>query len=316
MLRVLTDPRCLEHAAPLGYPEQPERLAGVLARLAATDWPLAGVAAPCRANDSSPAALEAAVLAVHSEEYVRRFERAVRRGDALLDSADNPLSAGTWDAAWAAAQATLAAADWVLDPRGGQALAAVRPPGHHAERDMAMGFCFFNNIAVAAAHLRQRGLERVAIFDFDVHHGNGTQHLFEARADVFYASTHQYPFYPGTGAAQEVGSGPGVGATLNVPLPAGTDDAGYAAAIRDRVLPALRRFAPEALLLSAGFDSWQADPLGGMRVSEEAFGQWGQWLRELAAEVCDGRILAVLEGGYDLERLPDLVVAHLRGLVG
>ncbi len=196
----------------------------------------------------------------------------------------------------------------------GPAFAAVRPPGHHAERALAMGFCFFNNAAIAAEHLRRRhGAGRVALFDFDVHHGNGTQHLFEARADVFYASTHQYPFYPGTGAASETGVGAGEGATFNVPLPAGTDDAGYAEAIRGRVLPALRAFAPDVLVLSAGFDAWRADPLGGMKVTEAGFADWGVWLRELAEEVCGGRVLAVLEGGYDLAVLPALVEAHLNG---
>jgi acetoin utilization deacetylase AcuC-like enzyme len=195
--------------------------------------------------------------------------------------------------------------------------AAVRPPGHHAERDLAMGFCFFNNAAVAAEHLRAgHGLERVAVFDFDVHHGNGTQHLFEDRGDVFYASTHQYPFYPGTGAAAERGRGAGLGATLNVPLPAGTGDPGYEAAIRDQVLPALRAFAPQALLVSAGFDAWRNDPLGGMAVSAAGFAAWGRWLHELAAETSQGRLLAVLEGGYDLAALPDLVASHLAGLAG
>jgi acetoin utilization deacetylase AcuC-like enzyme len=180
-----------------------------------------------------------------------------------------------------------------------------------------MGFCFFNNVAVAAEHLRrQHGAGRVAIFDFDVHHGNGTQHIFEERADIFYASTHQYPFYPGTGAAGETGNGAGRGATLNVPLPAGSGDDVYAAAFTERILPALRGFSPDVLLLSAGFDAWQADPLGGMRVSEAGFRQWGVSLRELAAEICGGRVLAVLEGGYDLAALPRLVEAHLEGLNG
>ncbi|MGH9361378.1 MAG: histone deacetylase family protein, partial [Thermoanaerobaculia bacterium] len=149
-----------------------------------------------------------------------------------------------------------------------------------------------------------------------VHHGNGTQHLFESRADVFYASTHQYPFYPGTGAASETGTGAGEGFTLNVPLPAGSGDADLAAAIEGRILPALRRFAPEVLLLSAGFDAWRDDPLGGLAVTERGFADWGFWLGELAEEVAGGRVLAVLEGGYDLARLPLLVEGHLRGLAG
>lgn len=302
-MRVFTDPRCLRHRSPRGYPERPERLSSIVDHLRSQGWDLV--------EGKWDGDARQAVLALHEERYVERFERAVQRGDSLLDSADNPLSDGTWEAAWAAVETTLAAADWAAD--GNRAFAAVRPPGHHAERSIAMGFCFFNNVAVAAEHLRRRGAERVAIFDFDVHHGNGTQHLLERRADVFYASTHQYPFYPGTGAASETGLGDGEGATLNVPLPAGTDDAGYAEAIQGRVIPALRAFAPEILLVSAGFDAWQNDPLGGMRVTEEGFRSWGEWLRALADEVCGGRLLAVLEGGYDLASLPRLVEANLEG---
>jgi acetoin utilization deacetylase AcuC-like enzyme len=311
MIRVFTDPACLGHQAPPGYPERPERLSGVLAHLRERGWPMA------EEGGLSPEAVREAVTALHDGAYVARFERAAARGDSLLDSADNPLSGGTWEAAWAAARVTLAAADWVAGDSGRGAFAAVRPPGHHAERSVAMGFCFFNNAAVAAEHLRRHhGASRVAVFDFDVHHGNGTQHLFEERADVFYASTHQYPFYPGTGAAGERGIGAGEGFTLNVPLPAGTGDERYGEVIREQVLPALRRFAPDVLILSAGFDAWQNDPLGGMRVTEEGFRSWGDWLRDLAAEVCGGRVLAVLEGGYDLRSLPRLVEAHLEGLAG
>jgi acetoin utilization deacetylase AcuC-like enzyme len=178
-----------------------------------------------------------------------------------------------------------------------------------------MGFCYLNNVAVAAEHLlRVHGCARVAVFDFDVHHGNGTQHLFEERSDVLYVSTHQYPFYPGTGAAGERGRGAGQGATVNVPLPAGTGDDGYRRALEEDVLPALRDFAPEVLLLSAGFDAWRRDPLGGMQVSEEGFAEWGRRLGELAAEVCSGRLMAVLEGGYDVDVLPRLVEVHLAAL--
>jgi acetoin utilization deacetylase AcuC-like enzyme len=325
VIRIVTDSRCLGHQAPPGYPERPERLAGILAHLRSAGLEIVdrapapeveGQGQAGTLGEPPPEAL-AAVTALHAESYVQRFRGAVARGDTLLDSADNPLSPGVWAAAWAAVETTLAAADWVAGGGDRLGLAAVRPPGHHAEAATAMGFCFFDNVAVAAEHLRRRhGAGRVAIFDFDVHHGNGTQHLFEARADVFYASTHQYPFYPGTGAANEVGFGAGAGATLNVPLPAGTGDDGYAEAIRGRVLPALRRFAPDVLLLSAGFDAWMHDPLGGMAVSEAGFASWGEWLRQLAAEACGGRVLAVLEGGYDLAVLPRLVAAHLQGLSG
>ena len=178
-----------------------------------------------------------------------------------------------------------------------------------------MGFCFFNNVALAAEYLiRSQQADRVAIFDFDVHHGNGTQHLFEERSDVLYVSTHQYPFYPGTGAADETGRGDGEGSTVNVPLPAGTGDDGYARVLDDVVLPAVRSFAPEVLLLSAGFDAWQRDPLGGMRVTEKGFFDWGRRMAELAEEVSSGRVLAVMEGGYDVGALPSLISGHLKGL--
>jgi acetoin utilization deacetylase AcuC-like enzyme len=302
---VFTDPRCLLHAVPLGFPEQPARLAAILEGLRQGGRPLTEAGA----HSAAPALVEH----VHSTDYVRRFRAAVERGDGLLDSADNPLVASTWEAAWGAAEATLHAADQALSGR--PSFAAVRPPGHHAEKQLAMGFCYFNNAALAAERLRAQGMARVAIFDFDVHHGNGTQHLFEERADVFYASTHQWPFYPGTGAASERGRGEGLGATLNVPLRAGCEDAEYEAAITGTVLPALAAFAPEALVISAGFDAWQADPLGGMRVTERGFRDWGRWLGAFARERCGGRLLAVLEGGYDVPALPRLVEAFLGGVV-
>ncbi len=309
MLRVFTDRRCLDHRPPFGFPERPERLEVMLEELARRGREIVGAGPRADARE--------AVLAVHAEGYVERLRRAIERGDGLIDSADNPLSPGTWDAAWGAVEATLAAAEWMQEGEGRVAFAAVRPPGHHAERSVAMGFCYLNSVAVAAQWLRaERGVERVAIFDFDVHHGNGTQHLFEDRADVFYASIHQYPFYPGTGAAGERGRGPGRGATLNVPLPAGSGDAEYAAAFDDRVLPALREFAPVALLLSAGFDAWRGDPVGAMRVTRRAYQEWGVKLRALADGLCGGRVLAVFEGGYDLASLGPLAEAHLRGLEG
>lgn len=309
MFSVLTDPRCLEHAPAGGFPERPDRLRKIVDHLKASGWPVTDAATHDAARE--------AVLAIHEARYVERFERAVQRGDMILDSADNPLSPGTAEAAWAAVEVILTAADRIASGDETKVFAAVRPPGHHAERARAMGFCYFSNVAVAAQHLLDRhGLERVAIFDFDVHHGNGTQHLFEDRPDVFYASTHQFPFYPGTGAEHETGVGEGVGATFNVPLPAGTGDEGYREAIRGRVLPALRSFEPQVLLLSAGFDAWQRDPLGGMQVTEEGFRSWGRWCAELAHDVCGGRVLVALEGGYDLGALPRLVEAHLEGLSG
>ncbi len=305
--RVFTDQRCLLHRSPPGYPERSERLEAIVDHLAREGHEIVDtVAFP---------EVEERIRLLHEPAYVERFRRAVERGDGLIDSADNPLSSGTYDASLAAVETALTAAEWVMGGSDRQALAAVRPPGHHADRGTAMGFCYFNNVAVAAEHLlHQHGLDRVAIFDFDVHHGNGTQHLFEERGDVLYVSTHQYPFYPGTGAADERGRGAGKGATVNIPLPAGTGDEGYAVALQQQVMPALEAFAPEVLMLSAGFDAWQNDPVGGMRVTADAYHDWSRRLAGLATEVCEGRVLSVLEGGYDLTALPTLVDIHLRGM--
>jgi|CXWL01.1.fsa_nt_gi acetoin utilization deacetylase AcuC-like enzyme len=307
MIRVTTHRDCLAHDAPGGYPEKPERLSGILDHFChCGGFEVIEVAGHEKA--------ERVARSLHDERYLARFERAVSRGDGLLDSADNPLSAGTHRAAWGAVAAALAAADHVAAGERGIAFAAVRPPGHHAEAAEAMGFCFLNNAALAAEHLRRRGYARVALFDFDVHHGNGTQHLFEERADVFYASIHQSPFYPGTGDAGEVGLGAGHGFTLNIPLPAGTGDAELLAAVDAKILPALERFDPEVLVLSAGFDAWAGDPLGGFRVTLDGFAELGRQLGAFARKHCRGRILVLLEGGYDIPRLPTLVEAHLRGL--
>lgn len=305
-VRIFSDRRCLAHTAPRGFPEQPARLEAILAAASESELPLE--------SEVHRGGAREAVLGVHSAPYVERFERAVQRGDGLLDSADNPLSPGTAAAAWAAVEVSLSALDWTNASTSRVAFAAVRPPGHHAERSVAMGFCFFNNVAVAAQALVASGRRRVAIVDFDVHHGNGTQHLFEDRADVFYTSLHLYPYYPGTGSRSEVGTGEGVGTTLNVPLPAGSGNREYEQAFQDEIVPALAHYAPEALLVSAGFDAWLGDPLGAMTVDENGFVAWGRWLSWLAQEFCDGRLVAILEGGYDLQRLGDLVVAFLRGV--
>ncbi|MCZ6508773.1 MAG: histone deacetylase [Acidobacteria bacterium] len=306
MGRVFTSERCQQHAPP-GFPERPARLEAVLEGARAAGWE------SCEVGSHGQSA--EAVQTLHAGSYVARFERAMERGDGLLDSADNPLSPGTWTAAWAAVDCSLAAADWVAGGPGRQSFAAVRPPGHHAESGLAMGFCFFGNVALAADHLiRVHGCQRVAVFDFDVHHGNGTQQLLEERGDVFFASVHQYPFYPGTGAAEERGCGSGEGMTLNVPLPAGTDDEALRAALETTVLPDLRAFAPEIILVSAGFDGWVDDPIGGWRLTEAVFTWLGAELGRFAAEICEGRILTLLEGGYSLDGLRRLTESYLRAV--
>ena len=305
-MKVFTSERCDRHQSPAGYPEQASRRTAVVegARLGGFEVVESPTDLP---------GLDEAVTAVHSEEYVHRLRRAVDRGDGLIDSADNPLSPGTWEGACAAVAVTLTALEVAVG--GEPAFAVVRPPGHHAERDLAMGFCYLNNVAIAARHAqRAYGLDRVAILDVDVHHGNGTQHLFERDGSVFYASVHQYPFYPGTGAADGTGETDGKGATLNVPLAAGTGDDGYETALRGVVLPALEGFVPDLLLLSVGFDAWEGDPLGGMRVTAGGYEAWATWCRELADGACASRVLAVLEGGYDVVALPELSRVFCRGL--
>jgi acetoin utilization deacetylase AcuC-like enzyme len=307
MLRVFTDERCLAHEGPPGFPETSARLSGLLGHLRGLGCDIV--------DGEAPSGVEDLVAAVHTPAYVARFRRASERGDGLLDSADNPLRSGTWEAAWAAARVAVAAADWVARGSDRVGFAAIRPPGHHAERDRAMGFCYFNNAALAVERLRrEHGCTRVAVYDLDVHHGNGTQHLFEERADVFYASTHQSPFYPGTGAASERGRGPGLGATLNVPLARGTGDEEVLAAFADRIAPALGAFAPEVLVVSAGFDAWRGDPLGGLAWSEDVYEELGRRLAALASASGRGRVAVLLEGGYDLAGLPRLAERLLRGL--
>ena len=303
-----TSRRCQLHAPPR-FPERPARLDAVLEGVELAGWAI-------HESGEHPAAREA-VLALHSEAYVERFERAAARGDGVLDSADNPMDEGTLEASWAAVSCALEAADWLMEAPGRKALAAVRPPGHHAERDMAMGFCFFGNAAIAADHLvRRHGCERVAIFDFDVHHGNGTQHLLENRSDILFTSVHQYPFYPGSGAAAETGRGAGAGYTVNVPLPGGTGDDRFLDAVEAHILPALRSFDPEVLLVSVGYDGWVDDPLGGWHLSDRSYGWLGGRIAAVAREHCDGRVLSLLEGGYSLRGIRLLTETYLRALDG
>lgn len=309
MVRIYTDPRCLVHVAPLGFPETPERLSTVVDGLRSAGFQIE--------ETGAHQSRERAIQEIHDSRYLSRFQESVKRGQDFLDSGDNPICENTWEAASAAVDAALHAADYVGSFAGNKAMAAIRPPGHHAERGTAMGFCYFNNVAIAADYLiRSAGVKRVAIVDFDVHHGNGTQHIFEQRQDVLYVSSHRHPFYPGTGLAEEQGRGDGIGATVNVPLSAGSGDEVHARAYQEVILPSLRKFAPDILLISAGFDSWVDDPLGGMEVTETGFRDWGSWLGGVAEQFCEGRVLVVLEGGYDVASLPNLVIASLEGLTG
>jgi acetoin utilization deacetylase AcuC-like enzyme len=218
---------------------------------------------------------------------------------------DTYTSPETYEIARLAAGAGIDAVERVMSGRNTRALALVRPPGHHAERNRAMGFCFYNNVAVAAAHAQTLGAGKVAIVDYDVHHGNGTQHIFERDASVLYCSIHQYPYYPGSGPASDVGEGDGAGLTVNVPLEAGATDDDYHQVFDEVVVPVVRAFRPDLILVSAGFDAHEHDPLGGMRLTTAAFGAMTMALRVVADEHSEGRLVAVTEGGYDLRALRD-----------
>jgi acetoin utilization deacetylase AcuC-like enzyme len=292
---------CLLHDNGPGHPERPERLRAIRAHLEKS-----GMLARLDVITPDPCPI-ARLERVHTPDYVVAIREACARAPRMLDP-DTMVSSGSWNAALLSAGGALAACDAAMEGRVRSAFVCTRPPGHHAERETAMGFCLFNNIAVAARYLQDaHGLERIAILDWDVHHGNGTEHLFAADDTVLYASTHQYPFYPGTGAA----SG---GTTINVPLRAGAGDTEILRAFKDTILPAVKRFAPGAILISAGFDAHRDDPLAGLEVTEAGYGALTALVHEVAESKCDGRIVSLLEGGYDLRALGASVEAHLEAL--
>lgn len=321
---LISSSRFADHLTPPGHPESPERAeifdgAAERARLRGVE-----VVEPSEASDE-------ALLRIHKRPYVDAI--SATSGKASMLDPDTFTSPETATLAKLAAGAAIQAVDHCLasahapavgdspqtvagvgtvptpDSKWGQspprALALVRPPGHHAEADRAMGFCFYNNVAVAAAHARAKGAARIAIVDYDVHHGNGTQRSFYADPDVLFVSTHQYPFYPGTGAATEIGSGQGTGFTVNVPIDGGATDGDYRQIFDAIVTPVVRGFRPDLLLVSAGFDAHERDPLGQMRVTTAGFVWMTAALRDLADELCDGRLALVTEGGYDLRAVAE-----------
>jgi acetoin utilization deacetylase AcuC-like enzyme len=307
-LTIFTSPHFADHLTPPGHPERVERFE--VMQVVASEFGKRG------GHVESPrSVMDAEITRIHDADYLTSIKETAGRAVAL--DPDTFTSPGTFSAAYLAAGAAVTAVEHVLDSDAGtRALAMVRPPGHHAERNRAMGFCLLNNIAIAAASARARGLSRVAVVDYDVHHGNGTQWSFYSDPSVLFISSHQYPYYPGTGAAGDVGSGAGAGFTVNLPLSAGATDADYELVYTRIALPILKQFRPELILISAGFDAHMNDPLAGMRVTSEYFGHLTAAIAAVADECCKGRLIAVTEGGYDLAALGESLRASIRALDG
>ena len=302
--------RFLEHDTGPGHPERPARLSSLVSRLKAE-----GTWKELQHLIIDPAP-EDAILRVHTRDHLESVRSACRvTGPSRLEDGDTVVSPGSLDSAFLAAGSVLAAVDAVAGGILENAFCAVRPPGHHAESGRVMGFCLLNNVAIGARYAIERyRYPRVAIVDWDVHHGNGTQEIFYRDRSVFYFSLHQYPFYPGTGAREERGAGDGYEYTLNVPLPAGSGHEEYLAAFRRDILPAIDGFRPGMIFISAGFDAHRLDPLAGMTLTEESFVEMTRLLKEAARGCCDGRIVSVLEGGYHLDALASSANAHIREL--
>ena len=302
-----SDPIFLQHDTG-GHPENAGRLDAIRAKLQEDD-----LITRFEQRDSR-SATEQEIALVHSIDYMRNVEDTALSGRHFLETPDCILSERTYEVALHAAGAFVDAVVDVAEGRLDNAFLACRPPGHHAEHQQALGFCFFNNIAIGASVLTERmGYERVLIFDFDVHHGNGTQHTFESRKDVFFSSIHQDPrtCYPGTGFAEETGHGEGAGYTLNVPMPPGAEDAHYLERFHKVIMPSFREYNPDFILVSAGFDAHRDDPLAQVNLTQDAFDEMIAAMKQLSLECCEGRLVSVLEGGYNYQRLSECVASHV-----
>jgi acetoin utilization deacetylase AcuC-like enzyme len=304
------DPICTRHDPGAGHPEQPARFQAVRDALEK-----AGLIAQMQML--APRAAEGAELElVHARNYLRLAEEEIHHGARQLSTGDTQVSEDSWTAALRAAGSALAAVDAVCTGKARRAFCLVRPPGHHAGADYGMGFCVVNHVAVAArAAQKHHGVGKVLIVDWDVHHGNGTQDVFYEDGSVFFFSTHQSPWYPGTGARDETGRGAGLGATMNVPLPAGSGRSEVLGAIEARLMPAMAQFRPELVLISAGFDSRLDDPLGRFTLTDEDFADLTRRICHIAGASAQGRVVSMLEGGYSLSGLAAAATAHVAALI-
>ena len=291
------------------HPENPGRLEAIHSKIKSSEiYPHLIFPEPHRAADEE-------LIANHDPGHIDHVRDSCRNGIRHLD-ADTVICPNSWDATLLSAGAGLTAVDKIIEKKLNNAFAAVRPPGHHAEHNRAMGFCLFNNVAVAARYaIKKHGLNRVFIFDWDVHHGNGTQHSFYSDPSVYYSSAHQYPFYPGTGDEGETGTGDGLGSNLNFPLDAYTGDEAYLGIIENKLIPEIQRYQPDLIITSAGFDAHEDDPLAQMRVSSACYGKMTSLILQAAEDVCGGRLLSMLEGGYNHTALADSVLEHIKALL-
>jgi acetoin utilization deacetylase AcuC-like enzyme len=304
---IYTHEACFEHRPGPGHPESPERLRAVLGALKKPEFDgLQWRDAPMGTREQ--------VLTIHDEDFVDHIERvAPSQGYVALDAGDTVMSPGSLEAVMRCVGAACAGVDAVLNKEVCNVFCATRPCGHHAEPDRAMGFCVYNQAAIAAAYaVDVHKLRRVAVVDFDVHHGNGTQEAFYSRPELFYASSHQSPFYPGTGARAERGVADNI---VNVPLPRGCDSAMFRKAIETEMLPEIRRFNPELLIISAGFDAHHLDPLAGLGLQDDDYRWITEELMKIADECCEGRVVSILEGGYSLEGLASATAIHVKTLM-
>jgi acetoin utilization deacetylase AcuC-like enzyme len=299
----LFDPVYLMHDTGWGHPEKSERLVSI--HTAVSSAPFYDELFLVHPSIPDMKYIEM----IHSKSYIRRVEKEIEGGTSYLDSMDTAVCAESYRVSLQAVGGSLSMCDVIAGGKATNGFCAIRPPGHHAEWDYAAGFCIFNNIAIAARYLQNRhSIEKVAIVDWDVHHGNGTQHSFEMDRSVFYVSLHQYPHYPGSGAASETGSGDGAGFSLNIPMRAGTGDDEYFQAFRGKIIPALEAYRPDIILISAGFDAHRNDPLSSIRLSSGAFAEFTRMLMAVADKYSGGRMIAFLEGGYNLQALADGVM--------
>ncbi len=305
----LYDQRYLLHDTGPYHPERAERLQAIYQGIES-----AGLLPHLTRITARPADMKW-VETIHTETYIRRFEEVCLAGHRTLDCEDNQMCRETYETALLAVGGLLEAARLIMAGELDNAFCAIRPPGHHAEREEAMGFCYFNNVAIAARYLQmQWNIQRVGIVDFDVHHGNGTQHIFEKDPTVFYYSIHEHPSfaYPGTGREFEMGSGEGYGFTKNSPVLPGQSDEDYRRLFEQDLLPAFEKFVPEVIIVSTGFDAHKEDDMADMRVTTEGFAWIMRSIMKLADTYAQGRLLSVLEGGYALDRLPELAADHVR----